>query len=207
MEGLLLDIVEIGVLWPCSPDIGVERFNGTRDLAGGVSRVAGARIHLAMTEGLLEEEQVLVLPIEECGEGVTEGVRGCVQDACATELGAQDCVEGAAGKRVPGPRDEHGLMRGGGPDGEPGAERPSGGRIEIDGAGGTSLPGADLDARGIMRELQIFKPQIGEIAQAKPGLETELDEGVIAPGPQGFRRWFRGEAAKLFGMGDRGGCW
>src|SRR5574337_1393924 len=121
-----------------------------------------------MTEGLLKEEQVLMFPVEERGEGVTKGMRSCMQDTCATELGAQDRVEGAAGKRTSGPREEHGLMRGRGPDGEPGAERPSGGRIEIDGARRASLPGSDLDARGIVRKLQIFKPQIGEIAQAKP---------------------------------------
>jgi hypothetical protein len=56
-----------------------------------------------MTEGLLEEEQVLMFSVEERGEGMTEGVRGCVQDACATELGSQDRVESAAGKRASGP--------------------------------------------------------------------------------------------------------
>lgn len=96
-------------------------------------------------------------------------------------------------------------MRGRGPDGEPGAEGLSGGRIEIGGARGTPLSGSDLDAWGIVRELEISKLQIGQIAQAKPRLKTELDEGVIAPGLEGFRRWFRGKAAKLFGMGDRGG--
>jgi hypothetical protein len=56
-----------------------------------------------------------------------------------------------------------------------------------------------------VREPEIFKLQISQIAQAKPGLETELYEGVIAPGVEGFCGRFEGQTAELSRRWDRGG--